>query len=166
MSAIKPTGSTFLKRALTFAVGASLYAGSAVSDESPAAPKGSVEFSGHHYQLVDNVDELSWHGAKKLCESQGGYLSVITSQEEANFITGLCDGRYLYLGATDAAEEGTWSWVDGSPWEFTFWSKGQPNNYGGREDFLATYDDGKWVDVDASGDGFWMPSGYICEWSR
>ena len=44
--------------------------------------------------------------------------------------------------------------------------KGQPNDYSGSEDYLATYDGGEWVDVDHSGAGFWMPTGYICEWDR
>jgi hypothetical protein len=44
--------------------------------------------------------------------------------------------------------------------------KGQPNNYGGNEHCLATYDGGEWVDVADDGNGFWMPTGYICEWER
>jgi hypothetical protein len=43
---------------------------------------------------------------------------------------------------------------------------GQPNDYGGSEAFLATYDDGEWVDVEGKGEAFWMPTGFICEWSR
>ena len=42
--------------------------------------------------------------------------------------------------------------------------EGQPNNYGGDENYLATYDGGEWVDVAVSGDDFWMPTGFICEW--
>jgi hypothetical protein len=43
---------------------------------------------------------------------------------------------------------------------------GQPNNYGGEENFLATYDGGEWVDVADEGSGFWMPKGFICEWAK
>ena len=43
---------------------------------------------------------------------------------------------------------------------------GQPNNYGEDEHYLATYDDGLWVDVAAVGDSFWMPIGCICEWDE
>ena len=132
----------------------------------PEPPEDAVEFSGHHYLMVDDVDELSWTMAKEACESHGAHLAVVTDAEEAAFIAKLCDGRYMYLGASDDAEEGEWKWVDGSEWSFTNWMKGQPNDYSGNENYLATYDDGEWVDVDHSGDGFWMPTGYICEWDR
>lgn len=96
----------------------------------------------------------------------GGYLTCIETKEEQEFITNLCDGRYLYLGATDEAKEDTWVWVNGSKWVYTAWMEGQPNNYGGDENYLATYDGGSWVDVAAEGSGFWMPTGFICEWDK
>jgi hypothetical protein len=129
-------------------------------------PDGAVEFGGHHYLLVDGVEDLSWDGARARCSALGGTLAVVTSEAEASFIAELCDGRYMYLGATDNESEGEWTWVDGTPWDFTHWMSGQPNDYGGTEDYLATYDEGRWVDVAGAGDGFWMPTGFICEWKR
>ena len=134
--------------------------------EVPALPEGAVAFGDHHYTLVDEVEDLSWAGARDRCAADGGHLAVVTSAEEAQFIADLCDGRYMFLGASDEAEEGTWAWVDGTEWSFTHWMDGQPNDYTGEEDYLATYDGGQWVDVDASGSDFWMPTGYICEWDR
>jgi hypothetical protein len=134
-------------------------------DPSPSIPDGSVEFAGHRYLLVDDVDELSWELSDEQCVDWGGTLAVVSSTEESQFIAELCDGRYMYLGATDRGEEGVWEWVDGTPWDYTNWLDGQPNDYGGAENFLATYDGGKWVDVAGSGSGFWMPTGFICEWA-
>ena len=130
----------------------------------PTAEPESAEFNGHRYALYDEVEELSWPAAKKFCEGQGGYLAVVGDLAEAEFLASFAADRYMYLGATDEVEEGSWLWVDGSAMEFTYWMDGQPNGYGGTENYLATYDGGKWVDVDASGDGFWMPTGFICEW--
>ena len=48
--------------------------------------------------VFDEVEDLSWNSGKAHCESLGGYLTVITSEPEAAFIAGLCDGRYMYLG--------------------------------------------------------------------
>ena len=139
---------------------------SSADETLPPIPAAAVAFAGHHYLLVDEVEDLSWDGARERCDGLGATLAVVTSAAEAEFVAGLCDGRYMYLGATDRETEGQWRWVDGSPWEFTFWMDGQPNDYGGTEDFLATYGKGRWVDVDGSGDDFWMPTGFICEWAR
>ena len=127
-------------------------------------PKEAAAYDGHHYLLVDEIEDLSWSLARKECTDRGAHLAVVTSLEEAEFITSLCDGRYMYLGATDEANEGTWNWIDGTEWDFAYWLEGQPNDYSGHENYLATYDDGEWVD--AEGSGFWMPTGYICEWDR
>ena len=129
------------------------------------APADAVEHDGHRYKLYDEVEDLSWTLGKERCEKLGGHLVTIADQAEADFVASLCDGKYMFLGATDATEEGQWAWVDGSPWSFTHWMKGQPNDYTGAEDYLATYDGGAWVDVDHGGDDFWMPTGFICEWS-
>ena len=130
--------------------------------DGPAAAAKGVEFGGHWYRAFDN--KVSWQQARERCRKLGGYLCCIDSKEEQEFIAKLANGRYLYLGGTDEEEEGDWKWVDGAPFGYTCWMSGQPNNYGGDENYLATYDEGEWVDVAAEGDGFWMPTGFICEW--
>ncbi len=135
------------------------------SEESPKAESGPVieekTFGGHRYKMV--VKKISWHDARKECEAAGGMLVCIETKEEQAFIARWANNRYLYLGATDEDEEDTWKWINGAPFEYTAWMDGQPNNYGEEEHYLATYDDGEWVDVAAEGGGFWMPTGYICE---
>lgn len=125
-------------------------------------PVDAVGFRGHFYRCY--VEEVSWHAAKDRCEALGGHLCCISDQQEQEFISRLAEGRYLFLGATDEVEEGTFVWVDGSPFTYTCWLEGQPNNYGGAENYLATYDGGEWVDVAHEGQAFWMPTGFICEW--
>ena len=34
---------------------------------------------------------------------------------------------YVWLGGSDAAEEGVWSWSDGAGWAFEDWLPGNPN---------------------------------------
>lgn len=125
-------------------------------------PADAAAFEGHRYKVYD-VD-LPWHEAKARCEAMGGHLACVETQAEQDFIAKLADGRYLYLGATDEAEEGAFVWINGAPWDYTAWYDDQPNNWDGEEHYLATYDDGLWVDVASQGDGFWMPIGFICEW--
>jgi hypothetical protein len=130
----------------------------------PAIPADAAAFGGHHYAVVEA--DATWHEKKAACEKVGGHLAVIETAAEQAFIAKLADGRYLSLGATDEGHEDTWTWVNGAKWEFAAWMEGQPNNYGDDEHYLATYDDGAWVDVGCEGCAFWMPTGYICEWDR
>lgn len=130
----------------------------------PKHPPDAVPFGDHWYKAFE--EDTSWRKAKAKCEAMGGYLACIESEAEQQFIRGLADERCLSLGATDEEEEDTWRWVNGADFEYCCWMDGQPNNYGGDEHYLATYDGGEWVDVADNGDGFWMPTGYICEWEQ
>ena len=35
---------------------------------------------------------------------------------------------YVYIGGTDAANEGQWEWTDGSALDFEYWLSGQPDS--------------------------------------
>jgi hypothetical protein len=109
---------------------------------------------------------VSWHEARRRCAAAGGYLACVETAEEQEFVTRLAAGRYLFLGGTDEAAENRWVWVNGAPFSYSCWMTGQPNNYDGSENYLATYESGEWIDVAGEGEGYWMPVGYICEWER
>jgi len=137
---------------------------SVVADSGGTHPVDAVAFGGHWYKVFDET--MSWHEAKKRCEAMGGGLVCIETPAEQTYLAKLAAGRYLCLGATDEVKEGEWVWINGAPFTYTCWMESQPNNYGGSENFLATYDGGDWVDVDDEGSGFWMPTGFICEWEK
>ena len=128
----------------------------------PGPPDDAATFGGHAYKIYE--EDVTWHEAKKRCEQLGGVLACIETAKEQAFLADLCDGGYYYLGATDEEKEGEWRWLNGAAWDYTSWFPDQPNNWGGDEHYLATYDDGDWVDVAAEGEGFWMPYGFVCEW--
>ena len=52
---------------------------------------------------------------------------------------------HTWMGGNDIDEEGTWKWTDGSPFDFTFWYSGEPNNHGGEDCMHHGYGD-KWND--------------------
>jgi hypothetical protein len=96
--------------------------------------------NGHFYQRIDDVK--TWSNAKTYSESLGGYLATITSQKENDFITtNLISNpafqQGVFLGGTDASEEGVWQWVTGETWNYTNWIPGEPNNSHDDEDYLA-----------------------------
>jgi hypothetical protein len=99
---------------------------------------------------------LTWQAANAAAQATGVWqLAVITSAAENQAITNYVlalgatptanDGggaSYVWLGASDIAVEGTWTWVDGTAVaSYTNWGSGtlgrEPDNYGGVQDAMA-----------------------------
>ena len=132
-------------------------------------PEGAVIFNEHYYKIYDT--HLTWLEAKDYCESLGGYLVTITSQEEQDFIIELIgsNGRFYYwLGGTNDNPDNEWQWITGEEWSYTNWQPSEPNNLTGNEHYLDIdryTREYQWNDVDNSGWGStWGPGGFICEW--
>ncbi|KAM7410989.1 hypothetical protein PAMA_021115 [Pampus argenteus] len=75
-----------------------------------------------------------WAGADFTCVDLGGNLASIRNaddyailREVVNKATG--EDKASWIGGYDAVKEGSWTWSDGSAFEFTGWAKGEPNNY-------------------------------------
>jgi len=72
-------------------------------------------------------EELStWVGAKEVCQEMvpGAHLAFANSQKENSYIVSLNSSNsntQLWLGGTDSAIEGNWTWTDGSTFTFTNW---------------------------------------------
>jgi predicted outer membrane repeat protein len=89
-----------------------------------------------------------WADAEALCEADDTALAAIADSDENAYVLGLVDAE-TYLGASDAVEEGAWSWADGEAWGYSDWNAGEPNDADGREDcgVLSADSDGAWNDV-------------------
>ena len=116
--------------------------------------------------------KCTWHEAREKCEAMGGHLAIVTGEKENRLLVALMQAAKVdgaWLGGTDEAAEGQWTWVDGTPLQYAKWhvwngpKDREPNNYRGIEDFLvirATFD-GDWFDVPDVEDGSPV---FICEW--
>lgn len=99
----------------------------------PAAtgtPVAAAAYNGHSYLLVE--ERMTWTQARDYAESLGGYLVCITSAEEQDFVSTLISGgtqTFYWIGATDEAEEGVWTWLSGEPFVYSNWASRQPDNY-------------------------------------
>ena len=76
---------------------------------------------------------MAWHVAKDYCESLGGHLARIDSQEEFAFLTRLffnqlsnlshaktSGGTYgIYIDGSDEIQEGVWIYSDGKQVDFS-----------------------------------------------
>jgi flagellin-like hook-associated protein FlgL len=101
------------------------------------------------YSMI--VGTFDWHQAKADAESKGGHLATVGSAAEWAEIAPIASGSTVWLGATDESSEGTWEWVDGTPFTFSNWEAGQPDNISGvnpllDQDYLLQYPNLKWDD--------------------
>jgi hypothetical protein len=115
----------------------------------------------HYYKWV--VGQTTWASAKTGAEGLGGYLATITSVAEKDWLAAniVPAGSTSCLGGTDETTEGTWVWITGEPWSYTYWNGGEPNN-SGNEDYLAWNANTTWNDIIGTSGG---TTGYVCEWN-
>jgi hypothetical protein len=102
------------------------------------------ELDGHNYFC--STSPANWITAKQICEQLGGHLAVINSDKENKFLALRLNGQTAWIGATDEKKEGEFKWIDNSPFAFTNWMPGQPNNAGGNENYVEMLPDGSWND--------------------
>ena len=88
---------------------------------------------------------VTWEEAESYCTAHGGHLASITSQEEWDQALAAmrASGRKVFwIGGTRDSGDDMFYWIDGSPWSFTAWADGEPNNddgSGGSEYYMAIY---------------------------
>ena len=115
----------------------------------------AVIFNGHEYDVV-LAPGMTWEQARTAAMALGaGWdLATIGTAPENAFVESILpaagERSHFWIGANDLVVEGSFQWVDGTPFAFTDWWGGEPNDVG-NEDYLA-YDirSGTWAWNDAS----------------
>lgn len=118
------------------------------------------------------VDGLPWQQAEMWAREQGGRLACIRDGAENSHVAKLAaeplpddEVGNAWIGATDDAAEGVWTWVDGSRFAYKNWASKEPNNLGDAENGAHLYLDskpekhGKWNDL-RMGAHYW----YVVQW--
>ena len=155
-----------------------------------ASPSGVRKFSitigqanylpsnGHYYEFIPNIG-ISWSASLIAAQTNTyyglqGYLATLTSADEAQ-LAGEQSSGAGWIGGSDEQQEGQWKWMTGpeagTNMVFTFWNTGEPNSYGGNEDYahitaVGVGITGSWNDMTNTGDpnGDYQPKGYIVEY--
>lgn len=131
-------------------------------------------YNNHRYQVFDI--SMSWNEAKEYCESLGGHLATIATEEEQEYISQEIYGGnkdFYWLGGTDEFEEGVWNWITGEQWEYANWCDGSPDNYN-TENYLGMINNetewgsghatkNHWNDFSDKDSNL---MGFICEWDN
>ncbi len=92
-------------------------------------------FDGPVFSFNNNLYILSeadsWTNAQAQAQALGGNLVTINDAAENQFFLDSFGGsESFWIGFTDAASEGTFTWVNGDPVTYTNWAAGEPNNLG------------------------------------
>ena len=111
-------------------------------------PVASVIVGSSKYELYDST--CRWSDAKSIAEKLGGRLATVPSEEVQGKLTALVGkgkkGAY-WIGASDAASEGTFKWVTGEGLSYRHFQNGQPDDAGGNEDYIGMWaSSGEWND--------------------
>lgn len=140
-------------------------------------PSDAVEFNGHYYYAFD--EGKTWTEAKEKCEAMGGHLVTISSVAEQKQVLEILKTKNAYwIGA--AREKDSWHWIDDTPFSYTNWGVGEPNNQASVESYAEIircnykhFSAGKWNDLendplDNRNELFYQKQnlGFVCEWEK
>ncbi len=141
-----------------------------------SSPANLITYNNHLYERYDY--HLSWTEARAFCESNGGHLVTITSEQENEAVKDLLSGcpfGVYSIGATDPNQSGNWSWVTGEPFVYENWDPDSEPSQGQEEYYSQIIGQinppnkqiGEWNDVENNGGGDFYSkknSGFICEY--
>lgn len=147
--------------------------------ENNSVPADAIEFNNHSYKLFDTG--CTQKQAIEICESLGGHLLTITSEDEQTFINSIikhCTMKNIWLGGIYINNE--WHWITDEDFVYLNWNHGEPNNVFNMQNAIMMYtyqetdndnysiEIGKWNDENENGrdwDGYTSEeTGFICEW--
>ncbi|NP_001153806.1 uncharacterized protein isoform X1 [Danio rerio] len=71
---------------------------------------------------------VNWATAEKNCQRLGGNLASVLNDVENDFLLSLIpNSKRFFIGGYNVDEQ-NWFWSDGSPFGYTNWCSGEPNN--------------------------------------
>lgn len=130
--------------------------------------------NGHRYQLFDT--SMNWSEAEAYCESLGGHLVTINSDEEQQFISNnilsIGTKNTYYIGMYRDNSDSDWKWITNEDIDYVNWDAGEPNDT--NENYVHMYrgigNYGTWNNtfdfVEGTGSYSTANAGFICEWEE
>ncbi|XP_016111509.1 galactose-specific lectin nattectin-like [Sinocyclocheilus grahami] len=93
-------------------------------------PYGWTNFGVRCYKFFSQA--VNWITAEKNCQSLDANLASVHSKIEHDFLLSLLpsSSTRCWFGTHDGEQEGQWLWTDGTPYDYTYWAPGQPDNKG------------------------------------
>lgn len=108
--------------------------------------------NGHYYAAQRVVDPagIRWTDAADGASARGAYLACITSPDENTFVFSLVNSPSFFQPESGTnAMLGPWiglwrpgvtfEWVSGEPFVYSAWASGEPNDFGGDENYVQFF---------------------------
>ncbi|ROT74502.1 C-type lectin [Penaeus vannamei] len=140
------------------------------TSHSPSAAAGCMEpfFAvGGECFLLAQEPKRSWHDARDACEAMGAHLARPDDVRALVEVLRDFPGRYnrVWVGASDEAREGAWTWLSGEPLDASDWRPGQPSNRstGGEEQDCLSLVTKNRPDSTMDDHSCRMKKAYLCE---
>ncbi|XP_047436298.1 ladderlectin-like [Mugil cephalus] len=100
---------------------------------------GWSEYNGRCFIFIPTP--MTWARAERNCQSLGGNLASVHDVFEYQAIQKVIwSSTHAYpetwIGGSDAEEDGLWLWSDGTPFHYSNWCDGEPNNYQGPQNCI------------------------------
>merc|ERR1712126_50857 len=100
--------------------------------------------NGIYYQYYPDT-QLDFNSAKDFCKEREAKLATPRNSRDQAYLTNLAPMSF-WLGITDQADEGQWTYLDGNPLQWTNWKSGHSPRSGD----YAVCMNGVWEEVSAT----------------
>jgi len=113
------------------------------------------EFNGSKY-YCSSTDNFTFAQARSLSMANGGHLVEICDQAENDFLARNVGAAEVWIGYTDAAQEGNFTWENDNC-SYSNWSSNEPNNshnsnaFSGADHTILAKNSGVWKDRNGGG---------------
>ena len=105
----------------------------------------TVTYNGHQYSLLSSTN--SWTDSEAFAVLQGGHLVSVNDAAEMGFLNSTFGRDALWIGLARVSPT-AFAWTSGDALTYTNWAGGEPNNFGGNENYVHTYAGvGTWNDL-------------------
>ncbi|KAL2086672.1 hypothetical protein ACEWY4_017731 [Coilia grayii] len=128
-----------------------LLCGAAHSHRQQRCSSGWRFFNNRCFKIIPTP--TAFYKAEEACQRENAHLASLHTVAENAIMRSLVQGARLdtsgaWIGGADDVSEGHWYWLDGSPFNYIDWAKGQPDNYGNEDCLMLTpYDHLRWNDL-------------------
>uniref|UniRef100_A0A8C1S6Z5 C-type lectin domain-containing protein n=1 Tax=Cyprinus carpio TaxID=7962 RepID=A0A8C1S6Z5_CYPCA len=118
---------------------------------------GWTNFGVRCYKLFSQ--KVNWVTAERKCQSLDANLVSVHNKIEHDFLLSLLPSSdaQCWFGLHDAEQEGEWLWTDGTPFDYTHWAPGQPDNLQSENCGEFNYNNNRWNDANCL-----TTRGYVC----